>query len=130
MITAPLLPFAYILRNMRVCMAIGIHSEERAPQPLLVSVRAQGLAAAHPCSIAEALDYQPVHDHVQHNWPQRPHTDLLETLALDLLQHIFADPRITTATIGLLKPSAFPNTEAAGIELTLTRTEWTRLHAL
>lgn len=125
--TMPGLPVAYVLRNMKVRMAIGIHPHEAEPQTLIVSVTAQGFSAPRPRSIADVLNYEPIHDYVQRTWPQRPHTDLLETLAIELFDKIFADDRIGAAEISLLKPDAFSEVEMAGVVLRLTRTEWQAL---
>lgn len=125
----PGLPVAYVLRNMKVTMSVGIHPHEIKPQPLLVSVTAQGFAAPRPRSIAEVLDYEPIRDYVQKEWPVRAHTDLLETLAFELFGRIFADLRIAAAEISLMKPEAFPETEMAGVVLRLTRSEWQALGA-
>jgi dihydroneopterin aldolase len=122
--TMPGLPVAYVLRNMKVQIAVGIHPHEVAPQMLIVSVTAQGFSAPRPRSIADVLNYEPIRDYVQREWPQRPHTDLLETLAFDLFGKIFADDRIGAAEISLLKPDAFPEVEMAGVVLRMTRTEW------
>lgn len=125
----PGMPVTYVLHKMRVAMSIGIHAHEIVPQSLIVNVKAQGFAAPRPRSIAEALDYEPIRDYVQQEWPRRPHTDLLETLAFDLFGKIFADARIMAAEISMLKPDAFPETELAGIEVRLTREEWQALRA-
>ncbi|MGB4101729.1 MAG: dihydroneopterin aldolase [Alphaproteobacteria bacterium] len=122
-----LLPVTYVLHKMRVALSVGIHPHEIAPQDLIVSVRAQGLAPARPGNIAAALDYEPIRTYVQQNWPRRAHTDLLETLALDLFGEIFADARVLSAEISMLKPDAFPETELAGIEIKLTREAWLAL---
>lgn len=128
-VAAANLPVEIILRKMRIMLRIGIHAHERAPQPLSVSVQARGMIPPAPRDLGDVLDYERIRNYVQHDWPQRAHTDLLETLAVDLLGFIFQDPRIGEAEITLVKPDAFPETEGAGIRVRLSRSAWRELYA-
>jgi dihydroneopterin aldolase len=97
------------LRDVRVRVRLGIRADERAaPQPVSVDVelyRRQGRFAGR--SIADCLDYDRVFDHLATAWPQRPHTDLLEELAEELVQFCLADGRVEACRVVIRKPDAY-----------------------
>ncbi|HEX6014644.1 MAG TPA: dihydroneopterin aldolase, partial [Geminicoccaceae bacterium] len=89
------------LRDVRVPVRLGIRADERAA-PQLVSVdvelyRRQGRFAGR--SIADCLDYDRIFDHLTTSWPQRPHIDLLEQLAEDLVQFCLEDARVEACRV-------------------------------
>jgi dihydroneopterin aldolase len=75
------------LRDVALEVRIGAHAAEReAPQPVLVDVE---LYRHHgpfgEGRLADCLNYDRVFRHLVDEWPRRPHTDLLERLAEDLV---------------------------------------------
>ena len=100
--------------------------EKEAPQALIVSAFAYG----RDDYLARALrghyiDYARLHDTIA-AWETRPHTDLLETLALDLFTAGFAMPDVTRLRVCLGKADIFEHAQQAGIDLTLTRADWAK----
>jgi dihydroneopterin aldolase len=97
------------LRDVRVAVRLGVRADERAA-PQLVSVdvelyRRQGRFAGR--SVADCLDYGRVFDHLATAWPQRPHTELVEQLAEDLVQFCLADERVEACRVVVRKPEAY-----------------------
>ena len=97
------------LRDVRVPVRLGIRADERAaPQLVCVDVelcRRQGAFAGG--SIADCLDYDRVFHHLTTAWPQRPHTDLLEQLAEDLVRFCLEDARVEACRVVIRKPEAY-----------------------
>lgn len=97
------------LRGVTVRVRIGLHEIEReGTQRVSVDVelyrrhdggRRQDLAAC--------LDYARLHRHLVEEWPRRPHTDLLEDLAEDLITFCLADPRVEACRVVVRKPDIF-----------------------
>ena len=81
------------LKGLTVEMHIGIAEHEQGrKQRVVVHVdlfaHAETLA---PSNIKDCLDYDRIHAYVTAEWPKRPHTDLLETLAEELVQFCLQD---------------------------------------
>jgi len=121
---APMELFSYQrvgLRDLVVQMGIGIAAWERKPgfrQRVIVNVdmyRRGGPFAAD--SIADCIDYNVVHEHISRQWPQRPHTDLLETLAEEVVALCFQDPKVEAVRVNLKKPDVYADTGAAMVEV-------------
>lgn len=93
------------LRDVRVAVRLGVHAHEReAPQPVSVDVelyRAQERFAGQ--SLADCLDYDRVFRHLTETWPERPHTDLLEQLAEDLITFCLSDERVEACRVVIRK---------------------------
>lgn len=110
------------VRDMRVSVRIGLlETEKNAPQPLDVSVE---LFAA-PDYLAQSLagdiiDYSKLYDFIA-AWEIRPHTELLETLAQDLLAFGFEFPAVRAVKLSLAKPEIFDKTQQAGIQIFMQR---------
>jgi dihydroneopterin aldolase len=85
------------LRDVRVAVRLGVRDVEL--------YRCQGRFAGR--SIADCLDYDRVFDHLATAWPQRPHTELLEQLAEDLVQFCLADERVEACRVVVRKPEAY-----------------------
>jgi dihydroneopterin aldolase len=97
------------LRDVRVPVRLGVRADERAA-PQLVSVdvelyRRQGRFAGR--SIADCLDYDRVFRHLTTAWPGRPHTDLLEQLAEDLVRFCLDDARVEACRVVVRKPDVY-----------------------
>ncbi|MDE3016693.1 MAG: dihydroneopterin aldolase [Pseudomonadota bacterium] len=116
------------LRNLQVCLRIGIHPHEQKPQRVFVNAAIEGDYPLKPQTIEECFNYDDIHRLVVNEWPERTHTDLLETYVIELLQHIFSmDKRVEYAKVSLSKPDIFPEAESVGVEAEWTREDFNRL---
>ena len=68
----------------------------------------------------DILNYGFVHDYLQ-GWRTREHTELLETLADELIEFCLADPRVEACRGRLGKPQIFAEAAGAGVEIYRTR---------
>jgi dihydroneopterin aldolase len=112
-----------ILREVETEAHVGLHPWERhreRPTRLLVSVEMLARRTGRADRGEGILDYDPIRDSLR-GWRDRPHTDLLETLAEDLLEVCFANPRVEVATVTILKPDIFNEAAAAGVEIRRAR---------
>lgn len=106
-------------------LAVGVHDHESSAQPVLVSLRAEGLADAEPATLDRCLDYEPICRWITEQWPQSPHTPLLETRVNELMDYLFAlDNRVLQVWVGLYKPLAVPHAARVGIERQSTRRQF------
>jgi dihydroneopterin aldolase len=62
------------------------------------------------------IDYDSVRDAIR-GWPTRPHTDLLETLAEELVALCFAIEAVQACRVSVEKPDIFNEADAAGAEI-------------
>lgn len=107
-----------ILEDVEVRVRCGLHPWERhaeRPNRLLVSVRLYTTTPFDPVTNAGYLDYDRVRDHLA-TWPDRPHTDLLETLLQDLADFAFQDPLVEACRLKVIKPDIFAEARGAGVE--------------
>ena len=107
-----------ILEDVEVRVRCGLHPWERhpaRPNRLLVSVQLYTTAAFDPATGAGYLDHDRIRDHLA-TWPDRPHTDLLETLLAGLVDFAFEDPLVEACRLKVVKPDIFPEAKAAGVE--------------
>jgi dihydroneopterin aldolase len=101
---------------------VGIHAHEyAAPQPVVVDAR-----LGYRCMPSEAadewIDYERYCQQVTTFLAEKPHTRLLETLAVELATLSFTQwPALETLTLALHKPKIREGTRRIGLEL-----EWTR----
>lgn len=113
------------IERMPLTLAVGVHHQERPPQPVQASLVIRGRAAAVPDGLADCLDYDPLLDWMRGEWAASPHTPLLETRINELLDFCFAlDPRIDSVWVGLYKTALACGATAVGIERGVTRREW------
>ncbi|WP_366554241.1 dihydroneopterin aldolase [Aquibaculum sediminis] len=66
-------------------------------------------------TLDSVIDYDRLYRLLQ-DWQERPHTDLLETLAQELADACLTDPRIEACRVALRKPDIYWNAAAAGVE--------------
>jgi len=98
------------LEGIAVEARVGIADWERHPgkrQRLLVDVEMTRPEWETARSIDDCIDYDRIYAHVTENWPNRPHTDLLETLADELLEVCLADPKVAWCRVRLRKPDVY-----------------------
>lgn len=118
-----------IARGIAVEMYVGICDfEYRAPQTVIVHVEAEAALPYRPSDIGECLDYTRVCAYV-HAWKNRPHTELVETLLFDVVEFCFADVRVNRVDVEILKPTVIAQTDAVGVGMRVTRTEYQQLRA-
>ncbi len=94
------------LNGLVLQLHIGIRDWERAPdrrQRVQVDVECYRPLAPSPQSIIECMDYSRLYRYLTTDWPNCGHTDLLETLAHDLVAFVFEDVTITTVRVRLTK---------------------------
>lgn len=97
------------LRGVTVRVRVGLHDFERGrAQRVSVDVelyrRHEGGKRA---GFAACLDYGRLHRYLVEVWPARPHTDLLEDLAEDLVAFCLDDPRVEACRVTVRKPDIY-----------------------
>jgi dihydroneopterin aldolase len=103
---------------------IGLHAHEmHAPQPVVLDLRFS--YRSDPAERDDALlDYEQVCDRIAAFCAQKPHTRLLETLAMELAALSFDAWRALDAlTLSLHKPKIRDGTQRVGVELDWTRAD-------
>ncbi len=100
-----------MLRDVQTEAHVGLHPWERHPQrPTRLVVNVEMFAHG-----AVFLDYDPIRAAIR-AWPGRPHTELLETLAEEIVAVCFANPLVEACRVSVVKPDIFNEAAAAGIE--------------
>jgi dihydroneopterin aldolase len=111
------------LRGMEVEVRVGLHPWERHPERptrLLISVDMWARLDGRADSSGKFIDYDPIRAAIV-GLRERPHTDLLETIAEDLVTACFDNPDVEFCRVEILKPDIFNDAEAAGIEIQRAR---------
>jgi len=110
------------IEELRTMSRVGIWAHEVQAQPLLINMKIKAIAPALPESIADCLDYEPICRWVTEEWPEMPHTALLETRVGELMKFIFSfDQRVESVDLLILKPQAINQARGAGVRAELTR---------
>ena len=108
------------LRDILIRAKVGVADFERHPghyQRLLVSAELFRHGGPNPApGLEQCMDYDPIYQFVL-SWEQRPHTDLLEHLAEELIDVCFRDASVEACRVSLKKPDIYHNTGSAGITL-------------
>ncbi len=108
------------LRDITIEMSVGIADWERTPgfrQRVVVGIELFSHKDGHNGQdIGSCLNYDPIHDYVVTEWPNRAHTDLLETLAEELVGKCFENPMVEACRVSLQKPDVYQDTGAAMVE--------------
>ena len=103
-----------VLRDVQTEAHVGLHPWERHPERptrLLVNVE---MWAPHDAA-AGFIDYDRVRTAIR-AWPARPHVDLLETLAEELVGVCFEEMRVQACRVSVVKPDIFNEAAAVGVE--------------
>lgn len=108
------------LRDVLIRAKVGAADFEKHPdhyQRLLVSAelfRHGGPSRAK--TLDQCMNYSPIYRFIL-SWEQRPHTDLLESLAEELIDVCFQDETVEACRVTLKKPDIYYNAGSAGISL-------------
>jgi dihydroneopterin aldolase len=114
-----------------VAAHVGIHAHEHGKlQPVVID--ASLVYAGEPCESEAAagvagamIDYERYCARIAQFLETRPHTRLLETLALDLAELSFREwPALAALTLALHKPKIREGTRRIGVELDWTRADY------
>lgn len=113
-----------VLRDVLTEAHVGLHPWERHPErPTRLIVNVEMFADLDPGRAAASyplLNYEPIRSALK-SWPDRPHTDLLETLADELVSVCFANPAVRACRISVMKPDIFNEAAAVGVEISRSR---------
>ena len=108
-----------LIRQLQVDAIIGIHEfEKQATQPLLfdLDLGFDCSQAAQSDDIKDALDYFAVCETIT-KWVTASRCELLETMATQLLDLLFAEFPCESIQLTIHKPQAVGNAQAVGLRL-------------
>lgn len=106
-----------ILRDLETEAQVGLHPWERHPErPTRLVVGIEMFALLNGPADAVLIDYDPIRQALK-SWPTRPHTDLLETLAEELVALCFRHAAVQACRVSVMKPDIFNEAAAAGVEV-------------
>ena len=108
------------LSDVEIFMKVGIAEIERSQldgQRVIVNVELFSYKEKHTgADISSCLNYHPIHEYITREWPNRPHTELLETLVEELVGICFEDDRVEACRVSLAKPDIYADTGATKVE--------------
>ena len=112
------------LENFEVLLEIGVNPDEHGRrQRVGVAVTMyRAMGAFTGGGLAACLDYGRVFRYVTEALPSRPHVELVEELAEDLVAFCLEDPRVEACLIRLTKPEAFGAAACPVVEVFRRRT--------
>lgn len=108
------------LTGLVLHLHIGIRDWERhldRKQRVRVEVECYRPLGEPPQRIEDCIDYSRLYRYVTTAWPARGHTDLLETLAHDLLAFAFQDASITAVRVRLAKLDVYLDDAVPVVEM-------------
>jgi len=112
------------IEGLRIDAVIGIHSWEKAQnQPLIfdLNLTSEITTSSQSKDLADTTDYKQVADDIE-NWVLNNPTELLETLAENLCELIFANhPKVTQIEMKINKPHAIAKANATGLKIVRNR---------
>jgi 7,8-dihydroneopterin aldolase/epimerase/oxygenase len=113
------------IHRLETLLRVGMSEDEQHAQPVTVSMRVCGLAETHPDGLEQCFDYQQFCRWLVEEWPNSPHTPLLETRLNELVEHVFSrDKRVMNLWVGLYKSHAVRQAELVGLEREVTRRQY------
>lgn len=109
------------VRELSLPLSIGILDHEReAKQTVVVSIDMAVEISDRPSEAGQDyVSYAPIVDHLTALSASGRHIDLVEQLADEIFLFLFADPRITSAKVEIMKPDIF--SAAAGVGVVIER---------
>ena len=108
------------VKGLKVEAVIGVFAWERAiTQPILIDIVLETdiNKAAQSDDITDALSYKEVCDDVS-AWCKELKAELLEHLAVALIDRLFAHYNCQKITLSVAKPTAIKDADAVGIQIT------------
>jgi dihydroneopterin aldolase len=117
-----------VLEDVEVMASIGLAAWERQrAQPLVVNgeLYADSVDYLQGLTQDAIIDYCRVYDRIQ-SWRVRAHTELIETLVLDLLEACFSYQRVCACKVSIVKSQVLNHAHAAGAEAFITRQDYCR----
>jgi len=108
------------VKSLKVEAVIGVFAWERAiTQPILIDIALETdiTKAAQSDDVADALSYKEVCDDVD-AWCKELKAELLEHLAVELMNRLFANYNCQKITLSVAKPTAIVEADAVGIQIT------------
>lgn len=110
-----------ILKDYETEAHVGLHPWEKHPErPNRLVVNVEMFAPLPPAptaaSASEIVNYDGVRALLD-QWPQRPHTLLLETLVDEVVAYCLSNPRVSACRVSVIKPDIFNHAGGAGIEV-------------
>jgi dihydroneopterin aldolase len=113
------------IERLRTTLRVGVHADELLPQPVWVTLRLRGVAAACPTALGDCIDYEPLCYWIGKVWPRTPHTPLLETRVNELIAFAFdVDRRVQEVHVELAKERVSSLAVSVGIERHISRPEF------
>ena len=116
------IPWSIEIEDIETLSRVGIWEHEKALQPLRITISMRGVAPAFPRTIDDCIDYEPVCRWIVEEWPDRPHTALLETRLREVIDFIFdIDRRIEWVSVEILKSHAIREARGVGVCVAMSR---------
>lgn len=111
---------------LEVRTRVGIHAHEHeAPQPVVIDARLGYRCTPAETDANEWIDYEGYCERLTRFLETKPHTRLLETLAVELAVFSFEHwGALDAVTLVLYKPKIRPGTQRIGIELAWSRSDY------
>ncbi|MCB9989002.1 MAG: dihydroneopterin aldolase [Rhodospirillales bacterium] len=111
-------PYIVRLRSLTVTMAVGVNDWEKLQkQRVSIEVELYGADPGATTDLGNCIDYSRVHAYVMKHWPDKPHTELLETLGDELASFCLSLPLVAGCRVKLGKPDVFEDGSIPEIEL-------------
>ena len=112
-----------------VATRIGLHAHEyAAPQPVVIDASLLYCGEPSEAGAHAMIDYERYCECVTAFLAEKPHTRLLETLAVELAELSFREwPALDALTLALHKPKIREGTRRIGVELDWTRADYEAL---
>ncbi len=102
-------------------MFVGIlPSEYIEPQKVIIDVTVTYPDVIRPSTIAECYNYADITQYLD-TLVSKGHTDLIETIACDVLDFIFQNPNVQHAQVIVKKPDIIPGAEYVAVEYERSR---------
>ena len=113
-----------VLKDVSLQLRIGLHPwEKNGPQRVIVNLELFASGSKYIMEDQPILDYDPVYKALK-TWPEREHALYIETFLKELLELSFGDERVEACRVSLVKPDIFPEAEAVGVEVYMTRADY------
>ncbi|WP_236024871.1 dihydroneopterin aldolase [Arenibaculum pallidiluteum] len=115
-----------VVRDLELDCRIGVHGHEKLrSQRVRINIVASVSLPRRPVAddLREVVSYEYLVDGVR-RLASGGHVELVETLAIRILDLCFAEPRVTRASVTVEKPEVVPEAAGVGIRIERTREQW------